>query len=71
MSTCQSAGVAGTSLSPEGNISSTTDVLEIVGGVVNTCPTVLQLASAAAIIYVFVIFHLFFGILESPEYQDY
>lgn len=49
MSACQSAGVAGTSLSPEGNITTTTDVLKIVRGVVNTCPAVLQLALAAAL----------------------
>lgn len=41
MSACQCASVAGTSLSPEGNINTTTDVLQIVGGVVNTCPAVL------------------------------
>lgn len=41
MSACQCASVAGTSLSPEGNITTTTDVLQIVGGVVNTCPAVL------------------------------
>lgn len=49
MSACQCASVAGTSLSPEGNITATTDVLKIVGGVVNTCPAVLQLAFAAAL----------------------
>lgn len=41
MSACQCASVAGTSLSPEGNITTTTDVLKVVGGVVNTCPAVL------------------------------
>lgn len=41
MSACQCASVAGTSLSPEGNITTTTDVLKIVGGAVNTCPAVL------------------------------
>lgn len=48
MSACQCASVAGTSLSPEGNITATTDVLKIVGGAVNTCPVVLQLVFAAA-----------------------
>ena len=49
MSACQNTGVAGTSLSPEGNITTTTDVLKIVRGVVNTCPAVLQSALAAAL----------------------
>lgn len=51
MSACQCASAAGTSLSPEGNITTTADVLKIVGGDVNTCPAVLQLAFAAAVKY--------------------
>lgn len=58
------------SLSPEGNITTTTDVLKIVGGVVNTCPAVLQLAFAAAAAADFSFAHFNFGMLESPENQD-
>lgn len=79
MSACQSDGVAGTSLSPEGNITATLDVHEIVGGVVNTCPAVLQLAFAAvleSLLFVsslsfaqgFVLF-FFLGVLEHPGRQ--
>lgn len=49
MLACQFACVAGTSLNPKGNITTITDVLEITEGVVNTCPAVLHLASAATL----------------------
>lgn len=48
MLACHYASVAGARLNPKGNITTTTDVPKIVGGVVNTCPAVLQLAFAAA-----------------------
>ena len=49
MSSCQFASVADTSLSPEGNINTTTDVLKFVGGVVNTCPAVPLWSFTAAL----------------------
>lgn len=66
MSACQCASVAGTSLSPEGNITATTDVLKIVGGAVNTCPVVLQLVFAAALKFdFFVLFAQCFFLIFS------
>lgn len=42
MLACQGASVTSTSLSPKGNTTIATDVLEITEGVVNTCPAVLR-----------------------------
>lgn len=42
MLACQGASVTSTSLSPKGNTTIATDVLEITEGAVNTCPAVLR-----------------------------
>lgn len=75
MSACQCASVASTSLSPEGNITTTTDVLKVVGGVVNTCPAVLWSWPVLKSVFCFFCSMFFslqfqFGMLESPENQD-